>query len=177
MSFCASLRPLERDLVVIGREGTLLQELLGLVERLSRISRQHALVEDFRRRQSGAISEHHVQELQTLDVAAHDHEADRQRSSENEADRTPQCGPERRRQNHRQRRKSGAAAIQMRFDQVSRERLQNKEQRRRPQQECPAWVTPRPALAERWRRPACRCKARSAGWRRECPTARRSEPR
>ena len=89
------LQALERDLVVIGRERLLLQKFLGLIERLGRVSRQHALIENFRRRQSGPVAEHHVEELQTLDVPAEHHEAYRQRRRKDEADRAPQRRPER----------------------------------------------------------------------------------
>ena len=73
------LQALERHLVIIGRERTVLQKQLRMILGLVRVARQDALVKALHRRQGGPVAQHHVEEFQLLGVAAQHDEAERQR--------------------------------------------------------------------------------------------------
>ena len=85
------LQALQGDFVVVGRERSFLQKLLGLFGGFGGIAGEHALVEDFRRRQRRPVAEHDVEEFQPLDMASEHDEAHGQRRREHEADRPPQA--------------------------------------------------------------------------------------
>src|SRR5215211_5249299 len=127
----------EHGLVVFDQR-LLLEKLLGLLDGLDRIARQHALVHLLLRRERWLASQHHLEELQPLNVAAENDEADRQRCRQDEADRTPQPGPERRRGDHRHWGQSAAVAIDQRLDDVADNGLGDEEQRGSPHNHGPA---------------------------------------
>jgi hypothetical protein len=60
--------PLDRDFVVIDRQGLVLEERFGLMRGLVGIVRQHALVKALLRRQRRPVAEQHLEELQMLDM-------------------------------------------------------------------------------------------------------------
>ena len=80
---------LDRDLVVITRQGAVPQERLRLVKRLIRIAREHPLVKALDRGQRRAVAEHDVEELETFDMPPEDNKAQRQRGRQDQPDRTP----------------------------------------------------------------------------------------
>ena len=123
------LQSLQRDLVVVGRQRALLQQLLGVLERLVGIAGEHALVEVLGRAQRRPVAEQHVEEFEPLDMAAEHDEAEGQRRRDQEqADRPPQPGPEDRRDDDREGRQAGALAVDERLDDVAHERLGDEEQ-------------------------------------------------
>src|SRR3984957_14161367 len=85
---------LQQDFVVIRREWLLLQKDTGLIGRLNGVARQHALISQFRGSKRRFIAEHHLKKLELIDVATQDHEAHRERSREDQTDRSPQPCPE-----------------------------------------------------------------------------------
>jgi hypothetical protein len=85
---------LQGDLVVIGAQRVVLQEVLGLLDCLGRVARQHALVEVLRDGQRRPVSQHDVQESEPIHVTPEHHQTDRERGREEEADRAPQPRPE-----------------------------------------------------------------------------------
>ena len=83
---------LERHLVVVGPERPVPQELARLRHRLARVARQHALVEDLRRRERRPVAQHDVEEPEPVDVAAEDDEADGERRGKVGAERAGPTG-------------------------------------------------------------------------------------
>ena len=122
------LEAFEEHLVVVGGKRFFLEDGFGLFGGLDRVARQHALIDQLCRRQGRLVAQHHVEKFEAVDVAAEHDEADGQRDRQNEADRSPQPGPERGGGDHRDGRKAGATAEQQRFDDMPGERLDNHEQ-------------------------------------------------
>ena len=54
----------DRDLVVIGRQGIVLEELFGLMRGLVGVVGEHALIKAFLRRQRRLVAEQHLEKLQ-----------------------------------------------------------------------------------------------------------------
>ena len=134
---------LERHLVVVGPERPVPQELARLRHRLARVARQHALVEDLRRRERRPVAQHDVEEPEPVDVAAEDDEADGERRGEDEADGTPQEGPDRGREHDRHGRQPAAVPVDQGLQGVGHRRLDQEEQGRGPGQHRPARVDDR----------------------------------
>ena len=63
------LQPLHGDIVVIGDQRAVLQQLLGEVVRLVGIAGEEALIEVLDRRQRRPVTEQHVEELEVFDMA------------------------------------------------------------------------------------------------------------
>ena len=85
------LQASEGDLVVIGRQGALLQQDFGRFQRLVRIAREHALIEVLRRRQGGPVAQEHVEELEPLHMPPQHHEAEGQGRGDEQARRVPRA--------------------------------------------------------------------------------------
>ncbi len=79
----------ERDfvIVIICDQRALLQQRLGLHERFVGIVGEQTLIEVLGGRQRGPVPEQHVEKFEPVDVAAENHEAQRERRRQHEPDR------------------------------------------------------------------------------------------
>ena len=89
--------------------------IMRLFHRLDGITRQHSLINQLGRCQWRPVAEHDVEEFETVDMSSGNNETNRQRRRQYQADRTPQPGPERRGQDDRYRRQTGAMTKNQRF--------------------------------------------------------------
>src|SRR5260370_33330781 len=69
----SKLQPLQGDLIVIGRERSFFEKLFGFFGGFGRVSSQHALVKNLRRRKSWSVPAHDVEEFQAFDMTSQHH--------------------------------------------------------------------------------------------------------
>ena len=81
--------PPDCDLVIIDRQGIVLEERFGLMRGLVGVVRQHALIKALLRRQWRPVAEQHLEELQMLDMPPQHNQAHGQRRRQKEPDRAP----------------------------------------------------------------------------------------
>ena len=98
------LQTLQDNAVVIVDQWTIREQGFSLGKGLVRIVRQNALIEALDRRQGWTVTQQDVEELQGLHVPTQDHQAEGQGRRHDQPDRTPQPGPEHRRDDDRDRR-------------------------------------------------------------------------
>ena len=110
----------DQDLVAVARERLALEVGVRGRHDLLGVARHRALVEALGHRQRRRVAQQHVEEAEAVDVAARDHQAQRQRRRHEQPDRAPDPAPEDRRDHHRQRRQPGAVAVQLRLDDLRR---------------------------------------------------------
>ena len=113
---------------------------LGLVGGLGGVAGERALVEALLRRERRLIAEQHVEELESLDMAAEHGEADRHGHGEKQAERAPQPGPEYGRDDDGDRRHAGAVAEHQRLDHLAHGQLAHHEQRQHQEEGRPAGI-------------------------------------
>ena len=85
----SELQSFKENLVVVRYERLLTQEKPGLLGGFDWIARQHTLVNQFGRSKRRLVAEHDFQEFQAVNVTAQHDQTNRQRSGQDQADRTP----------------------------------------------------------------------------------------
>ena len=86
--------PLDRDFVVIDRQGLALEERFGLMRGLVGVVGEQALIKALLRRQRRLVAEQHLEELQMLDMPPQHNQAHGQRRRQEQPDRPPEQCPE-----------------------------------------------------------------------------------
>ena len=125
------LQSAKRHLVeIVDERPPFLQAKLGLIGGFRRIADQRALIEALRRRERRLVAEQHLEKVQALDMTPEHHEAHGERHGEQQAERPPQPGPEHGGENDRDRRETGAVAVDERLDHLAHDELGDEEQRR-----------------------------------------------
>ena len=134
------LQASESNLVVIGREGALFQQDFRRFQSFVRIAREHALIEVFRRRESGSVAQEDVEELKPLHMSPQHHEAERQGRGDKQAHGPPEPGPEDRGDDDGEGREPRALSVDDRLDHMPHERLADQEQRQGHESHGPAGI-------------------------------------
>ena len=140
--------PLDRDLVVIDRQGLVLEERFGLMRGLVGVVRQHALIKALLRRQCRLVAEQHLEELQMLDMPPQHNQAHGQRRRQQQPDRPPEQCPESGGDHHRDAGKPHAVAVEPGLDHITGDQLDDKEQANGPEHHRPPGSTATARLPE-----------------------------
>ncbi len=133
-------QPPDRDLVVIGRQGFVLEERFGSMRGLAWVVREHVLIETFFRRQRRLVAEQHLEKLQVLDMPPQHDQAHGQRRRQQQSDRPPQQRPERGGDQHRDAGKPRAVTIEPGLDHKAGDELDGKEETGDPEHRRPARI-------------------------------------
>ena len=110
------LQRLEENFIVIFGQRLRFQKGSRLFGRFYRITRKHALIDQFRRRQGWLVAEHDLEELEPVDMPTDHDETGRQGRCQNKADRPPKPRPEGRGGDHRDGGKPGALPMGQWFE-------------------------------------------------------------